>query len=148
MTPDLDLRPATAADAAALRAFLAAAGLPAEDVDPARQEFLLAFRSGELVGCAAVEVRRADALLRSVAVAPAARGQGIGEKLVSRVLEHARAFGVETAWLLTTTAEPWFARRGFVVSDRRAAPPAIAATSEFKTVCPASARCMVRPLAG
>jgi amino-acid N-acetyltransferase len=146
MTPDVEYRAAVAADAPAIRALLSVAGLPSEDADPARQEFLVASRAGELVGCAAVEVRRRDALLRSVAVTPAARRQGLGDALVARILDHARALGVSTVWILTTTADPWFGRRGFAPVDRAAAPPAIAATSEFRSTCPAEARCMVRAL--
>jgi amino-acid N-acetyltransferase len=146
MTDHVEYRPAAAGDAEPLRAFLSAAGLPAEDADPARHEFLLAVAGGEIVGSAALEIRRADALLRSVAVSPAARGRGLGDALVSRVLDHARASGVRSVWLLTTTAEAWFARRGFSPIDRAAAPPLIAATSEFRSTCPVDARCMRRVL--
>jgi amino-acid N-acetyltransferase len=146
MTEHVEYRPAAPRDAEALRVFLSAAGLPAEDADPARQEFLLAVSDGEIVGTAALEIRRGDALLRSVAVAPPARGKGLADALVARVVDHARAFGVRTVWLLTTTAEGWFAKRGFAPVDRSAAPPLIAATSEFRSTCPAEARCMRRVL--
>jgi amino-acid N-acetyltransferase len=146
MTLPVEYRPASAADTAVIKDFLVAAGLPADDADPARQEFLLAFSGGDLVGSAALEVRRGDALLRSVAVAPQARRHGLGDALVARVLEHARAFGVRTVWLLTTDSDAWFAKRGFTAAERAAAPPAIAATSEFRGSCPASARCMRRVL--
>ena len=48
---------------------------------------------------------------------------------------------------LTTTAADYFARLGFVRIDRDAAPPAIRATAQFASLCPASAHVMRRELA-
>ena len=49
-----------------------------------------------------------------------------------------RARGVATVYLLTTTAEHFFRSRGYVVTPRNAAPPAIRSTPEFTGLCPAS----------
>jgi amino-acid N-acetyltransferase len=148
MLPHVEFRPATAADADALRSFLSAAGLPA-DADPAREELLLAVRGDAIVGCVGLEVRRGDALLRSLAVAPEQRGSGLGDALLGRMLAHARAIHVDAVWLLALGGtEGWFAKRGFAAVDRAAAPPAIAATAQFKASACAEARCMRRALDG
>jgi amino-acid N-acetyltransferase len=57
-----------------------------------------------------------------------------------------RARGVHTIYLLTTTAEKFFQRRGFARTDRASAPPAIRATREFAGICPASSAFMSRAL--
>ena len=146
MMPPVERRPAAVEDLPAIQRLLAEAGLPAADLDLARQEFLLAFDGAALAGCAAVERRGPAVLLRSVAVAPALRGRGLAADLVSRVLEHAGACGARTAWLLTTGAAPWFAKRGFEEVPRASAPEGIRATTEFRETCPASAICMRRAL--
>ena len=95
-----------------------------------------------MVGCAAVE-RYGDAgLLRSVAIAPAERGHRTGEALVRRCLADARAAGVGTLVLLTTTAEGYFPRFGFEVVDRALVPEAVRQSTEFRGACPASATVM------
>lgn len=55
--------------------------------------------------------------------------------------------GIERLWLLTETAEPFFARLGFERVSREMAPPTIQLTSEFGSVCAASASCMMLKLA-
>jgi amino-acid N-acetyltransferase len=52
--------------------------------------------------------------------------------------------GVRELFLLTTTAEPIFARWGFRRVDRAEAPPAIRESREFASLCPASAVFMAR----
>jgi amino-acid N-acetyltransferase len=44
--------------------------------------------------------------------------------------------------VLTTTAERFCAARGFERIDRGDVPGPIAATAEFRTLCPASAVCL------
>jgi amino-acid N-acetyltransferase len=81
-----------------------------------------------------------------VAVDPADRGQSLGARLVAAAMERAGLLRLRDVYLLTTTAERWFARRGFAVCPRESAPPAIAASWEFRTGCPATAVFMKRPV--
>ena len=55
--------------------------------------------------------------------------------------------GVETLYLLTTTAAQFFARRGYEAVPRSEAPAAIAATAQFSELCPASSTFMRKVLA-
>ncbi len=48
--------------------------------------------------------------------------------------------------LLTTTAEDWFPRFGFVRIARDAVPAALHASAELRGACPASAAVMQKPL--
>jgi protein-tyrosine-phosphatase len=54
---------------------------------------------------------------------------------------------VRTLYLLTTTAEPFFAKHGYARAAREAAPAAIRATREFSGICPSSSAFMSRDLA-
>jgi N-acetylglutamate synthase-like GNAT family acetyltransferase len=56
--------------------------------------------------------------------------------------------GVASLYLLTTTAEPLFARWGFRRIERDAAPAAVRATKQFASLCPSSAVMMALALKG
>ena len=90
---------------------------------------------------------RGDAgLLRSLAVAADRRGGGLATRLVDALEARARTLGIRTLYLLTTTAEAFFARRGYAPADRATVPDAILATEEFRGICPSTAACMAKPL--
>ena len=61
---DIVFHPAEAADIPRLKAMLASAGLPSEDVRHGEQDYLLAFRGGVLVGSVGLEKHGDVALLR------------------------------------------------------------------------------------
>jgi N-acetylglutamate synthase-like GNAT family acetyltransferase len=133
---------ASPADLGAIRALLGRLHLPADDVGLANQVFLVARAGTELAGCVALERYGEEALLRSLAVAPRFQGSGLGKRLHAAAVAEARRAGARTLWLLTTTAAPFFQRAGFERVDRAAAPVALAASPEFRSLCPASAICM------
>lgn len=56
--------------------------------------------------------------LASVFVAPEHRRRGIGSVLVERVVDEARALGVDTLHLFTMDQEPLYARLGWSVLER------------------------------
>jgi len=135
-------RAATLDDEPALRLFLERAALPADDLATSRQAFTLALEDGRIVGSVALEVVGHDALVRSLAVAPALRGRGLGAALDDRAAEAARKLGVTALYLLTTTARDYAERRGYEVVERREVPPGVAALPQFRSLCPETATCM------
>jgi amino-acid N-acetyltransferase len=137
---------ATAAEFPLLRAALAGASLPHEDLDPTAQEFLVARDDGMLVGMIGLEAFGESALLRSLWVDPARRGEGLAALLCLRLRSLARSRGVADLFLLTTTARDFFEHAGFRVVDREAAPAKIRGSAQFQALCPSSATCMVRSL--
>ncbi len=140
--PRVRFDPALPGDVDAVRALLDRLHLPSRDVGAPNQRFLVA-RSGEaLVGCVALEVYGTDALVRSLAVVPRLQGSGLGKALYGLALDEARRTGLRALYLLTTTADRFFARAGFQRIDRAEVPPALAASPEFRSLCPASAVCM------
>ncbi|MNR54976.1 acetyltransferase [compost metagenome] len=79
------------------------------------------------------------ALLRSLAVAPEARGSGLGQALVRFAEREAAARHIGRLYLLTNTAAPFFAKLGYQATARETAPPAIRRSAQFSGLCPASA---------
>jgi len=79
------------------------------------QMFLVAEEDGVVVGCCALEIIWSDlAEVKSLAVAPGRKGQGIGRALVEASVEQARQLGVPRVFALTL--EPgFFERIGFSV---------------------------------
>jgi amino-acid N-acetyltransferase len=100
------------------------------------------------VGSAAVELHGPHALLRSVAVDGGHRGGGLGRRLTREALELARSRGASEAFLLTETADAFFARLGFGPIERPAVPEPVRGSVEFVSACPASARVMSADLRG
>lgn len=81
------------------------------------QEFWVAELGGTVVGCGALHVMWEDlAEVRTLAVDPACRGQGIGHALLVRLLETARELGVRRVFCLTFEVA-FFSAHGFNVLD-------------------------------
>jgi len=79
------------------------------------QEFWVAARAADdaVVGCGALHVMWEDlAEIRTVAVRPDCQGQGIGHRLVDKLLGSAREVGVGRVFVLTF-ATGFFERHGF-----------------------------------
>lgn len=132
----------TGDDRSRIERLLRANDLPHDDLDESPVRLFLGYEADEFVGVGGLEPYDDDALLRSVVVPDEVRGQGHGTTL-SRALEtRAREEGIEKLYLLTTTAEAFFADRGFETIDRSAAPGSIQATAEFSELCSSEATCM------
>lgn len=138
--------PAPPLTLAAVDALLTASGLPPTDPGSAPADYRIVTEAGGLVGCVGVETWGRWGLLRSLAVAPAARGTGVGGRLADAAEALARDRGLDALYLLTTTADAFFQARGYRPADRQAVPEAVRQSSEFRDVCPATARCWVKAL--
>ena len=118
---------------------LESASLPTSDLsDGDMTDFFYAGPASAPIGLVGLQFYGSDALLRSLVVSTSHRAQGLGQRLVEQAEQHARTHGVTTVYLLTTTAEHFFRSRGYVVTPRDSAPPAIRSTPEFADLCPAS----------
>jgi amino-acid N-acetyltransferase len=143
--------PAQAHDLASARELLRRVALPEEDVVDHFGNYLVVRDATRLVGLCGVEVCGDDGLLRSVAVDPDYREEGIGSLLVAGAKELARKLELRDLYLLTTTAAPFFRRHGFEDWARDKAPAAVRETWEFRAGCPASSafmRCPARAQPG
>ncbi|MET3375465.1 amino-acid N-acetyltransferase [Variovorax boronicumulans] len=138
---------ASAADFAQVSALLLTCELPASDLSPGQMNDFLMLRSDDgLVGCVGLERAGNAGLLRSLAVAPESRSMGFGDVLLRAIEARAATVGIQRLFLLTTTAPDFFAARGYLPCPRSDAPDTIRSTTEFASICPASATCMTRPL--
>jgi N-acetylglutamate synthase-like GNAT family acetyltransferase len=131
-------------DFSAIVAALRAANLHTTDLHDGEPRYFMLDDGAAFGG---LTVFGATALLRSVVVTENKRRRGSGSLMVRKILEHAKDTGVREAWLLTIDAEPFFSSLGFSKAERANAPAAIAATSQFRDLCPASAVLMRKALA-
>ena len=127
-------------------ALLRASGLPSDDAGAPQVHLLGCRQSRRLAGVVGLELYGSVGLLRSLAVADTSRGRGLGQALVARAERVAARNGVRTLYLLTTSAADFFRRLGYAPAPRDSAPAAIAATTQFTGVCPASAAFLSKPL--
>ncbi len=130
-----------------VRSLLEEAKLPTDILESGRGELWL-FREGAATAAGGFEFYGEDALLRSVVVDPAHRGTGLGGRLVEQLLTIAAERSITRVWLLTETAERFFAGRGFSKVERSAiSNKKLLASPEFTHVCSTTAVCMVHDLA-
>jgi len=131
-----------------LKDLLNDSGLPCADLEEPGRRFYRWEGEQGVIGWAGLEPYGADALLRSMVILERFRNQGAGAALVEAMMAEAQRLGIRHLWLLTTTASGFFEKRGFHPAARDQVPPAIGATQEYRSLCPASAICMVFDLKG
>jgi len=142
----MNTEPASAGDLPAIRHLLASNNLPDDDLTADMLgRFVVLRRDGQLSGVVGIESHRDVALLRSLAVSEELRGKGYGGVLVEAAESLSQASGATAIYLLTTTAESFFAARGYRRIDRDLAPAAIRGTTQFSALCPSTAIVMVKP---
>lgn len=107
--PCVGVRPARRSDAAAVRRLLRDGGLQGEGPP---EEALVA-EDGGIWATASVALKGDTAHLHSVAVAPEARGTGLGSLVVAGAARHAVSRGASEVTLVTEDAEGFFRRLGF-----------------------------------
>jgi amino-acid N-acetyltransferase len=138
----VELRTASSTELETVVDLLDRSGLPTAGVAENFSQFLVAEADGRLVGVVGLELYGQSALLRSAAVEESWRGTGVGQVLVERALDLARDRGIEDVYLLTTTAEQYFPRFGFVCVRRDEVAQGVRSSVEFQKSCPASATAM------
>jgi len=121
---------------------LTVSDLPIEGARAHLEHFFVAREGGSLAGVIGLEQYGEEGLLRSLAVRESHRSKGIGNNLYLRLIDEARSLGVRRLILLTTTAEGYFAARGFRKVGRNTITGAVQHSAEFTGACPESALCM------
>lgn len=139
MRYDVTFRKATADDLNLIEDLLTAVALPLEGVQAHLTGFVLALRDEEILGVAGIERYGPHGLLRSVAIRADQRGLGTGQALTGELIRRARDAGLSNLFLLTTTAEGFFPKLGFIPLKRGDLPAGLTASQELQGVCPASA---------
>jgi len=140
--PDIEITAATAADVDAIKALLDSNALPTAGIDEHWRTFVVARDGGKLVACGGAEAYQFAALIRSFAVDSDYRSRGLGRRIVRQLLDRLASRGLREFYLLTTTAEDYFRKRGFKTIDRDEVHPQLLNSREFQDACPSSATCM------
>jgi amino-acid N-acetyltransferase len=141
-TAEIAIVPATTHDLDAIKTLLTEAGLPVAGVDEHLRTFLVARDGDAVVGCGGSETYQVAALIRSIAVQPAYQKHGLGRRIVRQLLDRLASRGLREFYLLTTTAEDYFAKRGFKRIERDEIHPQLLASRELQDACPDTAICM------
>ena len=119
--------------------------LPVDDIGD--NTLLFGFlNDDELSGSAGLEVFEDCALIRSISIQKKLQGKGYGVMLQKELEQIALSRNIRCLYLLTTTAEGFFKKQGFMTIQRDEVPASIRATSEFSSVCPSSAIVMKKIL--
>jgi len=143
----MTIRPIEESDRKKVRDLLEKEKLPVDILDGRKGEIWVMEQDGEVVGSGAFEFYDTDALLRSVVVTDSTKGKGTGTKMVDFLEQEAHTRGVHTIWLLTETAEGFFARRGYENVERSViVNKGILDSAEFKHLCASTAVCMKKTL--
>lgn len=86
------------------------------------REFIIAEEDNEVVGVGALSIIWKDlAEVRSLAVKDTFQGKGLGKEITERLVESAKALGIEKVFTLTYQAG-FFKKLGFAVVDKESMP--------------------------
>ena len=135
-------------DIADIKAILLANELPTAGVDDHWRTFVVARDGVRIIACGGAEAYKTVALLRSIAVLPQYRSHGLGRRIVRQLIDRLASRGIRDFFLLTTTAEDYFRKRGFTKVDRDEVNPQLLASREFQDACPSTAVCMRMQMLG
>jgi N-acetylglutamate synthase-like GNAT family acetyltransferase len=139
---EIEISPATEQDIETIKDLLFANSLPVAGVDEHWRTFVIAREGDRIVGCGGAEAYQFAALIRSIAVDEGYRSKGVGRRIVRQLLDRLASRGLREFYLLTTTAEAYFKKRGFKRIDRDEVHPQLLNSREFQDACPESATCM------
>jgi amino-acid N-acetyltransferase len=142
MLDDVTISPAKAEDIEAIKQLLTANSLPTAGVDDHWKTFIVAREGDRVVACGGAEAYQFAALIRSIAVEADYRKHGLGRRIVRQLLDRLASRGLREFYLLTTTAEEYFRKRGFKTIDRDEVHPQLLSSREFQDACPDTAVCM------
>ncbi len=140
--PEITIRPAAESEIGVIDALLRENELPTAGVRDHWRTFLIALDGETVVGCGGAEAYTSAALIRSIAVAPDHRSRGIARMIVRQLIDRLASRGIRDFYLLTTTAESYFRKRGFKKIDRDRVHPQLLSSAEFQGACPSTAVCM------
>lgn len=122
------------------------ADLPADDIYEHLDNFLILKKDAEVIGAVGLEVWNDKGLLRSLVVKNNYRNTGLGKILYEKCIELAKQKNLSEIGLLTTTAEDFFAKRGFMKLTKESIPEFIKRTKEFRIYCPSSSIVMIKKI--
>lgn len=139
----MNIRARQPEDLDSVRTLLEGADLPSKGLECT--EGWVAEENGRPVGHVALERTADAAVLRSLAIAPAAQGRGLARRLMDQAESEA---GNRALVLRTLTIGPWAERRGYFRANPDQIPESILNTTEFEGSLCSGYPAYVRPVAG
>lgn len=125
-----------------IKELLRACDLHESDIKSQNQSFFVIKENDAILATACIEAYGSNAIFRSFAVESKHRNQQLGTSLYKHVLDTIRNDGINSLYLLTTTASDYFAKQGWIRIKRNTVPKEVQQSSEFSEICPSSAICM------
>ena len=144
--PPARIRTARPEDAGHITELLEASGLNSEGVQDRLDSTIVSGEGARIDATACVENLGGMGLLRSVAVRPATRGQGLGLLVVGAALRNAATRSARQVSLFTESAMPFFERLGFRRVDRADLPDSVQESAQAMAECAESATAMTLEL--
>jgi amino-acid N-acetyltransferase len=120
--------------------------LPVVDLPAMLDNFVVMKDGKDVIGVAGLEIYGDYGLLRSLAVHPIYRGNGLAKQLLTKIESMAAAKALSAIYLLTETAPEYFSRNGYHQTNRTDVPALVQQSSEFSYACPKSAIVMKKTL--
>ena len=130
------------ADYPGIQSLLELVNLSFEGVQENLDQFIILSEANEMVGVVGLEIYGDKAILRSLAVDKNRHGKGYGRQLTDRIIQKAQDEKISELYLLTETAETFFARFGFERISRELVDDTVKTSLQFQLLCPESAPCM------
>jgi amino-acid N-acetyltransferase len=119
--------------------------LPYEDIIKKQlYSFFGYYKNDKLIGLVGLEIFDTIALLRSLCIKN--KSAGVGSILLDYIEKYSLENNIKELYLLTTTADIYFRKKGFKKEDKSNAPNSIKNSNEFKSICPCNAIFMVKKI--
>jgi N-acetylglutamate synthase-like GNAT family acetyltransferase len=141
-TQTFNIIEAKSSDIEEMKSVLKSYQLPTEDIDFKKSTFWIIRDGKQIIACVGLEQYKPFGLVRSLGVNKEYRNLGLAIQLHNEVLQYARSWGMHSLYLLTTTADKFFEKQGWIFYARTAVPEVLKQTAEFTNICPNSAVCM------
>ena len=135
----MNIRSARHEDISIIHEILFEANLPTEGVKKYLSKFYVGLIDERIVAVGGLEIHGAFGLLRSVVVIPEYQRQGYAQCICDTLIKQASQLNLSAIYLLTETADGYFAKLGFGIVPRGNTPIDVRKTQEFSELCPESA---------
>lgn len=137
----MEIREAIEADKAYIFSLLERTGLTTTGIEDVTS-FRICQKDGKTAGCFGIVHSGDGAMLRSFAVEPEMQGTGIGSFMAVQSMKYAIENEIMPMYLLTNTADKFFAKFGFVEITREDIPKILMDSTALGEYCPCSSVCM------
>lgn len=143
------MRAPTPEELSAIAELLAEGGLPTDDL--AEQDlslYRIEVSGNGVVAVGGLERCGNTALIRSIATSASVRGRGIASEIVEELERISANEGFEDIFLITESAQRYFATKGYSLMDRDNVPHSIRKSRQFSSLCPNTASVMRKRVGG